>query len=210
MNDFPICIGKKESSKFNIIINVVLIVLLLVLVFQVTFYSRFARIYVVGDSMKPTLIGASAKGMPGGDYVYADKYKTPQRGDIIVLSVGEDNTVLIKRVIAVGGDTVELKQGVLYLNGEETEESYIFDEYNSPLDRDNTLALHTVEEGCIFFMGDNRNVSQDSRNKYGDVEVSAVIGVVTEWSVRSKSFITGWNTFFDFTIRGKSQSSVKG
>jgi signal peptidase I len=110
------------------------------------------------------------------------------------------NKVLIKRVIALGGDRVALVGGVLYLNGEQKTEDYLDPAYNSAGYYKNTFAERVVTEGCIFFMGDNRNNSSDSRDEYGDVNVSQVLGVVTSWSIKYKQAFTNWNTFFDFTI----------
>jgi signal peptidase I len=109
--------------------------------------------------------------------------------------------VLIKRLIAVENETVELVGGVLYINDELVEESYLSQLYNNPLNSENTMSKVTVREGHVFFMGDNRNVSIDSRNKYGDVDVSCIVGVVPNWSISCKSVITAVNTFFDFTIK---------
>lgn len=199
MSDFPICIGKKDKSKYNIFLNILIVVLLVVILAQFLFYERFSRVYVVGSSMSPTLCGAASLTVAGGDYVYIDKYAVPDRGDIVVLSV--NGTVIIKRVIAVGGDTVQLISGVLYLNGEEKEESYVSEQNNTPSNTVNTFEEITVEEGFVFFMGDNRDVSQDSRNKYGPVSESCVMGVVTSWSLDFKNFLTAWNTFFDFKLK---------
>jgi signal peptidase I len=200
MSVLPICIGQKKSSVKNIILNAVIIFLIIVLLLQVLFYSRYSKIYVVGNSMSPTLKGASSQYSSGGDYVYIDKTQTAERGDIVVIQT--DNTVLVKRVIAFGGDTVELKEGVLYLNGQLVEEDYIRPLYNKPSVEANTFPETVVADGCVFFMGDNRNVSLDCRNKYENVKVSCILGVVTDWSLDNKSFFTAVNTFFDFTIKG--------
>jgi signal peptidase I len=151
--------------------------------------------------MSPTLTGAVSDSRSGGDYVYIDRNATPERGNIVVIQT--DTNVIIKRVIALAGDTVELRQGVLYLNGEKQDEDYIAAYNNSATKEVNTFAAETVKEGCIFVMGDNRNNSSDSRNKYGDISLTRVVGVVTNWSMEHKQTITDFNTFFDFTIKGK-------
>jgi signal peptidase I len=77
---------------------------------------------------------------------------------------------LIKRVIAVAGDTVEGHGQRLLVNGEPLEEDYLFDgraTYNFP--------PMTIEPGMIFVMGDNRDGSQDSRS-FGPVSVDRVVG----------------------------------
>lgn len=199
MNSFPICIGRKDGrSKLNIFMNAVLIIALVCLVAEVLFFARFARVYVVGDSMSPTLTGAQYKNVSGGDFVYVDKYSTPEPGDIIVIDA--DNKIIIKRLIALGGDSVELKSGKLYINDELVSEPYVFAENNLNVFK-NTYERTVVPEGCMFFLGDNRDVSNDSRSEdYGMMSVSAVIGVVADWSLNLKGFFTPINTFFEFTL----------
>ncbi|MDE6074896.1 MAG: signal peptidase I, partial [Clostridia bacterium] len=133
----------------------------------------------------------------GGDYVYAFRTSNPKRGDIVVIET--DTKTIIKRVIALGGDTVELKEGVLYLNGEEVEESYVSEENNTP--SENSYAQIVVPEGTMFCLGDNRDVSVDSRSEtYGCMPVSWTAGVVADWSMSFKGAITSFNCFIDFTL----------
>ena len=81
---------------------------------------------------------------------------------------------LIKRVIAVGGDTIEIRDGYVYLNGEMLDEPYVAEEGIS-----GEMGSVTVEEGKMFVMGDNRRVSQDSRSpELGQVEESSIVGKV--------------------------------
>ena len=201
MDGFPICLGRKnDNSKLNIFFDVILVIAILLLVAELVFYSRFARVYVIGDSMLPTLTGAQAEYTSGGDFVYVEKYRQPERGDIVVIST--DSKIIIKRVVALGGDSVELKRGLLYINDQLVKESYVSADNNlNPFK--NTYPRTVVPEGCMFFLGDNRDVSNDSRSDdYGMLDVSCAIGVVAEWSITCKDIITAWNTFFEFTIPG--------
>lgn len=197
MGEFPINIKNKSERKSRVL-WVALCVLVIFLVMHLAFNVTYTKIYVVGTSMQSTLTGAEQYNKSGGDYVYVSKYITPRRGDIVVIDVG--NRYLIKRVIALGGDFVELKNGVLYLNGVQTEEPYVEPENNDPNKNVNTFAEIKVDEGCVFCMGDNRNVSNDSRGAYGCMQLSSVVGVVAEWSLQFKSAVTKYNTFFDFTV----------
>ena len=127
MSEFPISIAPKRKSKLNTFLNVILVIAVIVLLLEVAFYTRFARIYVVGSSMLNTLTGAESKTSAGGDFIYIDKYATPQYGDIIVInpnaaSDGSQNVdnksggsreFIIKRLIALGGDSVKIDSGIL-------------------------------------------------------------------------------------------------
>ncbi len=201
--------SKKRKSVFirNLIIGLCVIIVLFSEALFVTFYTG---IYVVDGSMTPTLTGAELdekrQPLPGGDYIYINTHKKADYGDIVVVyrqKSGLNFTdKLIKRVVAFGGDTVELKAGVLFVNGKEVKESYLDANKNSPTILKNTFAEHTVADGCMFLLGDNRNDSIDSRT-YGDFPVKDLVGVVPEWSMRSKGTSTAIYTFFHFTIFGK-------
>jgi signal peptidase I len=81
---------------------------------------------------------------------------------------GEDD--LIKRVVAVGGDTVAIRDGRLEINGEAPEEPYLASGEDMA-----DFGPETVPEGHVFVMGDNRNASHDSRY-FGPVPVDEIIG----------------------------------
>ena len=91
-------------------------------------------------------------------YVFGD----PQRGDIVVFRYPDDeNEIYVKRVIGLPGDTINIENGKIYINGaaEPLEEDYLKEEW--------TVATgpytFEVPEGCYFMMGDNRNDSWDAR-----------------------------------------------
>jgi signal peptidase I len=120
-------------------------------------------------------------------YVLVDKltprFDTYNRGDIVVFTPPDDwaqeaETPFIKRVIGVGGDTVEIKDGHVYVNGTELTEPYVFKEDDGttqttedPLNQGKWV----VPDGELFLMGDHRGSSADSR-EFGTVKVDSVIG----------------------------------
>ena len=130
--------------------------------------------WIPSPSMEPTL--------DVGDRVLVNKlsYKLHDvhRGDVVVFerppgaSTGEDGEIkdLIKRVIAIGGDTIEGREGNVYVNGERIDENYL--EPGTPTDN---LPLKTIPDGHMFVMGDNRTNSEDSR-VFGPIDEDAIVG----------------------------------
>jgi signal peptidase I len=122
-----------------------------VAIFVVTFLLQVSR--VEGISMQPTL--------HGGDYALVNKityrWRGPQRGDVIVFQAPDNPKAdYIKRVIALPGETVEIQDGKVKVNGVVLEERYEFapPNYDFPPMR--------VPAGRLFVLGDNRNRSYDS------------------------------------------------
>ena len=127
-----------------------------------------------------------------GDYVLVDRlshvWSPYTRGQVVVfqppptLTVGKEP--FIKRVIGVGGDTVEVRDGQVFVNGVVLDEPYLF--HNAAGVAEPTVAgdqsRWVVPDGELFVMGDHRQVSEDSR-VFGPIPVSSVIGrgVVRYW-----------------------------
>jgi signal peptidase I len=116
----------------------------------------------------------------GQDVIYV--FHPPQRGDIIVFNppVASEKPY-IKRIIAVGGDTVEVKpDGYVYVNGAKLDEPYI----QGPITDCNVRVCEAVKvpEGKVYVLGDNRRNSSDSRI-FGVVDVDSIIG---------KAWLTYW------------------
>lgn len=104
------------------------------------------------------------------------EFSEPERGDIIVFEYPKDPSEdFIKRVIGTPGDTVEVRNKDVYVNGEKLDEPYVqHTDPNFQTMRDN-MAPRTVPKGKYFVMGDNRDESLDSRF-WGFVDKSAVVG----------------------------------
>lgn len=191
---------------------IILIILAFLLLIRVLFAYRYIGIYVVNSSMSPTLTGAESADVAGGDFLYADTQVLPGRGDIVVLSKPDSpDEYIIKRVIALGGDTVYMDGGVVYIKygGEDEfvalEEDYVLSSNCDPYLPQNSLPSEynavTVPQNCMFVLGDNRNVSHDSRyDDYGCFNYSQLVGVITDWSYACKPFFTALYTFFTFGV----------
>jgi signal peptidase I len=120
-------------------------------------------------------------------YVLVDKltprFDAYKRGDIVVFNppqnwVQAQGQPYIKRVIGIGGDTVELKDGKVLINGTALlEQEYVFqdDGQSQPTDALIGVGKWVVPTGQLFLMGDHRSNSADSR-EFGPVDISAVIG----------------------------------
>lgn len=137
------------------------IVIIVVTVGALLLVRKFAYepMYIASGSMLPTLYK--------GQHMLLDKitfrFREPERGEIIVFTspVGEEHES-VKRVIALPGDTVELRDKAVFVNGKKLFETYIrHSRPNDILDGDNLGPL-TVPPGALFVLGDNRDESGDS------------------------------------------------
>jgi signal peptidase I len=146
-----------------------LVVLLIGVV--VTLYVTNSTVRVDGPSMLPTLLDEDRLLVTRG-------YDAAVRGDIVVIDpplhplIKHDDT-LIKRVVARGGDRIEIKDGLIFVNGLPEPTSYdVIQE-----DPRANLGVFTVPEGYVFVVGDNRPASLDSRS-FGPVPLTDVRGKV--------------------------------
>jgi signal peptidase I len=132
-----------------------------------TYVGQLVRIE--GDYMVPTLINAERVVVTKYSYWLSE----PQRGDIVVTHYPIDNQYYVKRIIGLPGETVEVRNGTVYINGVALAESYIAE----PIEAD--FEPMTVEDGHVFVMGDNRNYSLDSRNpQIGTLPQEDIMGKV--------------------------------
>lgn len=208
---------KEKATALDITLNISIVVFAFLLMCTLAFSLVFRGFYINESSMLPTLTGAE----PGvtGDYVYVNKLAKPDYGDIVIVyddyRSDREPKNLIKRVIAFGGDSVKISDGVIYLKkaGEEKfkplDEPYVDQKnntryenryYNYPFKGD----FHVVEEGCMFLVGDNRNVSGDSRDANnginGDYPEESLLGVVTDFSMEHKKVISALYVFININI----------
>ena len=119
-----------------------------------------------------------------GDMVFSEKvsyyFRDPERGDIVTFDDPEvEGRTLIKRVVAVGGQTVDFADGRVVVDGVPLDEWYTRGKQSFPLSRtaaDVSIDYpYTVPAGCIWVMGDNRTSSQDSRY-FGAIPIASVSG----------------------------------
>lgn len=142
--------------------------------------SYVLRTYVIQGYAIPS--GSMEETIMTGDTIFSERVsyymRDPAPGDIITFQDPEiPNRVLIKRCIAVGGQTVDMRDGALYIDGVLQDEPYTNGALTYPLTR--TLAdisyPYTVPQGSVWVMGDNRMNSQDSRY-FGPIPQSTVMG----------------------------------
>ncbi len=136
---------------------------LLIAIFIHLFLAQATR--VEGYSMEPTLFGHQRLIIEKLSY----RIHQPQRGDIVVVRVPQFDKLLIKRVIGLPGETLEIRDGIVYINGQPLDEPYV-----NGRPRGNYPPL-VIPEGDVFVMGDNRNNSNDSR-AFGPVPIQNIVG----------------------------------
>ena len=170
---------QKEKNR-RVIIAVVIILLVCILAVTCALVLKLCVIstfVVQGTSMYPTLDGGSGaeqdSDLSNGEILYLNKLAKIRRGDIIVCTPSWkelDGRSIVKRVIGVAGDRVQIIDGLTYVNGNLLDEPYIF-EPMLPIEE----GEWQVPDGYVFCMGDNRNESLDSRT-LGCISLDEVVG----------------------------------
>ena len=137
----------------------------------------FEPVRVDGDSMNDTLVDGEIMITTKYDYLFSE----PNRFDVVICHYpGRGNTNFVKRIVGVGGDVVEIREGYLYVNGEKYAEPYITNDYRVNWGSNGySFGPYTVPEGMYFVMGDHRNNSNDSRAQ-GAISRDMIIGHVQQ------------------------------
>lgn len=188
---------KKQGSVLREVIETALIAILIF----VGVRTLVLNFRVDGSSMLPSLVNGEmllvnrnsynsydlyslVDWLPGVEHAEAKEFTLfdgPNRGDVVVFNppVSSDKPY-IKRVIGLPGDTVEIKDGEVWVNGTQLEEDYLHGDATDCQPRACDPVI--VPEGSVFVLGDNRSHSSDSRY-FGTVEIPRIVG---------KAWITYW------------------
>lgn len=154
----------KQKDRRHEVSGWIFSMLAAVLIALVLRFFVFEFVRVDGDSMLPTL--------QNNEYVFMERvtywFSGPEQGDIVICHYPGSADTFVKRVVGVGGDTLRVTGGVLYINGEANT-----DYFKGSMNRD--MDEFTVPDGCVFVMGDNRNNSTDSR-MVGALPLDMILG----------------------------------
>jgi len=161
--------GRKRRSLVGTVIETLLIVGAAFAIAMVVQTFMFRITGILQTSMLPTV--------EPGDRIIVNcltyHFREPERGEVVVIRDPLDEKKdIVKRIVALGGDTIEVRDGELYINGGYVEEPYVANK--DPIKGQEALL---VPEGFIYVMGDNRPVSGDSRN-FGPVSENRIVGRV--------------------------------
>lgn len=157
---------KKERRRYRALVTLEFVGLIAVI--MLLFYMIMGISTVQGNSMYPTLHN-------GDRVIYNRRNADYKAGDVIVLK-RPDGEEFVKRIVAVAGDTVNIQNGKLYVNGEEEKVEGAIGE-TKPADEGEVTYPLTVEDNQVFVLGDNREVSEDSRS-FGAVSLDDVKGKI--------------------------------
>jgi len=177
---------RPRLRRSNLLREIVETVLLIVIVYTL-FNLASVRFFIEGPSMQPNFYEDQYLVVSRVNYLFGQ----PERGDVVVFDPPGDagpEPLLIKRLIGLPGDTIELRSGTLYINGVSYTEPYIKEACSTRCDGSWTLG-----ENEFFFMGDNRNNSRDSR-VFGVVTRDRIIGevVLRYFPLQDIKLIAAW------------------
>jgi len=163
---------KMDKKKFCRVMRV----FVLFIIFAVFFHLGYGFSQVGGDSMSPSF--KDGQRLLVDEWTY--KFFKPEKGEVVILVDPEKGGgKLVKRVIAAGGDTVQIKYGKIFLNGSELKDEFSNIAIIFYVNEEKTLWFNEdinkikVPKGCVWVMGDNRESSW-----YGMVKISKIQGRV--------------------------------
>ena len=200
---------KDPSSEDRELIKFCLTLLVVFLLISTIISSNFINVKVVGASMENTL--------HNGDVLCVKTGANITYGDIVIIDNKKPNEYIVKRVIGLGGDTIEIRSGKVYRNGVELDESSYVKKINGVPVQTSAIGGSTdfttsvkweLKDNEIFFLGDNRINSTDSRaESYGPCLYSDIVGIIPNWSYKIKGVTTAWNKAIEkvkgFFVGGK-------
>ncbi|SHH26916.1 signal peptidase I [Anaerosphaera aminiphila DSM 21120] len=181
--------NSEREEKSSILSWITTIVGAVILYFIITGFILNTTV-VIGESMQPTLQQNNRL----ISLKFPLYYSNPEQGDIIILdSPEEENKEYIKRVVGVPGDTIEIKDGSVYVNGQIYSEDYIEENTPTLIYNENSWTLGADE---YFVMGDNRlpGKSLDSRY-FGPINKDTIRGIANfrYWPISEFGSIGGLN-----------------
>jgi signal peptidase I len=164
-------IKRALASFFDFLQGIVVVMAILVMIYLFIMSPQ----EVNGQSMEPNFHNS--------EYILTNKvaykYRQPLRGDVVIFKSWKNKDIdYIKRVIALPGETVELKKNAIYVNGQKLDEPYLTEGiiiFGGSFLKENQAIV--VPENTVFALGDNRPHSSDSR-EFGPVPMENIIGVV--------------------------------
>lgn len=161
---------RPRLHRSNLLREIIETILLIVIVYTL-FNLASVRFYIEGPSMQPNFWEGQYLVVSRVNYMFGN----PERGDVVVFDPPGDagpEPLLIKRLVGLPGETIELRSGTLYIDGVPYTEPYIKEPCTARCEGSWTLGANE-----FFFMGDNRNNSRDSR-VFGVVTRDRIIGEV--------------------------------
>ncbi len=181
-DSFPASGGLSESRQPNthrVMKNMAINLVVAMVVFFGSFVAGnkffFTIVRVNGTSMAPTLADGDLYILNKLTY----KLRDPRVGEVVVFRDPDDSLLSIKRVVGIPGDTLMIRDGVVYRNNEPITEPYLEQNTKTFLFEESRNGMVTLQDKEFFLLGDNRENSLDSRF-YGGVSKTSILGVINK------------------------------